>query len=74
MLANIQEKKWWDWTHDSRLCPVLFSLCGLVLVMERATPINELPSQNDFEGLPLDYKLSNFGMIDKRQVLVDYGS
>jgi hypothetical protein len=76
MLSNIQEKKWWDWTgHDPRLCPVIFYLWGgFLLVMRRASPAVSLPSKEDFDGLPLDYKLENFGLIDEKPVLIDYGS
>jgi hypothetical protein len=79
LLANLQEINWWAWTlHDQRLCPVL-AYCpgGFWLVMPRAQPItfDELPeTSKEFDGLPLDYKHPNFGRLDGRLVLIDYGS
>lgn len=78
LLANDQEAMWWRETRDERLCPVLWSLpLGLMLVqrrVERNARAEELPPRVDLDGLPLDYKPDNFGWLDGRLVLFDYGS
>ena len=75
ILANEQERVWSAGLIDDRLCPVIISSrFGFWLAMRRADEITELPPRENFNGLPLDYKLSNFGLLDGRIVLVDYGS
>lgn len=76
LLANMQEALWWT-TKDSRLCPVVFSCSGgWFIVMKRAEPLDDDCEINydHFVGLPLDPKITNFGKIDGRVVLIDYGS
>jgi len=76
LLANMQEAFWWSATHDSRLCPVRFSVPGgFLVIMERANPVeNENIPYEEYEGLPLDPKPTNFGMLRGKLVLLDYGS
>ena len=75
LLANIQEYNWWNWTKDSRLCPVLFFMpLGIMVVMPRADKVTTLPRKKLYKGLPLDYKAANFGRLGENIVLIDYGS
>lgn len=80
-LGNLNELGWWRGGRDPRLCPVVASFVGgLVIVMQRATPIcsrrgcpddaHDLPRWND---LPCERKLDSFGYVDGRIVAVDYG-
>jgi hypothetical protein len=76
LLANLQEREWGR-TADPRLCPVLLACpLGTFLVMRRADDIeeSELPAADEFDCLPLDHKADNFGRLDGRIVLRDYGS
>ena len=42
LLCNMNERNWWKFTTDERLCPVLFALPGgFVIVMARATALGE---------------------------------
>ncbi len=87
LLANSYEAMWWRETNrDDRLCPVLFALWGgWLTVMPRCQPISRekwlgiLDWPCEWEGLPVDLKVDNFGVLrDKfgieHIVLVDYGS
>ena len=78
LLANLQERQWWGWwPNNPRLCPVLrSSRLGFWLVMARTEDIeeHEMPPRGEYLDLPLDYKADNFGRIDGRIVLRDYGS
>ncbi len=76
LLANMQETFWWKETHnDSRLCPVVFGCWGgWFIVMRKAEPIDRLINYEYFTGLPLDPKPTNFGILDDRVVMIDYGS
>lgn len=78
LLANLHERFWWRATgQDARLCPVLMGCpLGTFVVMRLANDIGEdqLPPRDAFEGLPLDYKADNFGLLDGNVVLRDYGS
>lgn len=75
ILCNLNERLWWNITHDERLCPVIFSEpIGLLLVMKRCPDVDHLPPKEDFDCLPLDYKIDNFGYLNGKVVLRDYGS
>jgi len=78
LLANMHEAFWWDATrHDSRLCPVTFAFPGgWFIVMRRCEPLgDEFDVDYDgFDGLPLDPKPTNFGWLEGRLVMLDYGS
>lgn len=79
LLCNLQERLWWNQTKDSRLCPVLFSDCfGLLVIMPKVVTYSENFSgkinYNNFNGLPLEQKPTNFGIYNNKYVLIDYGS
>lgn len=75
LLANMQEAFWWEATnHDQRLCPVIFSVVGgWLVIMRRAEPAEEV-DYSRFDGLPLDPKPTNFGTLNGKTVMIDYGS
>ncbi|QIG74836.1 hypothetical protein EVC12_201 [Rhizobium phage RHph_I42] len=88
LLGNMQEATFWT-TKDDRLCPVLFALPGGFLsIMARCAPLSADSYENldvetwaspddsiahDFK-VPVEDKLSSFGVYDGRIVAVDYGS
>lgn len=78
ILANLQEREWWrEWSNNEQLCPVLrSSRLGFWLVMPRTEDVSddELPPRETFVDLPMDYKADNFGWLNGRIVLRDYGS
>jgi hypothetical protein len=75
LLANCQERMWWKELRDRRLCPVVCSSrFGVFLIMRRAENVADAPPREEFSGLPLDYKPDNFGLLNGRVVLRDYGS
>lgn len=75
MLANLHERLWWGEGWDERLCPVLFAdPIGMVVIMKRAEDIDFLPKEEDFKYLPLDHKIENFGLLNGKVVLRDYGN
>jgi hypothetical protein len=81
LLANMTERAWSGF--DPRLCPVLFSLPGgILVVMRRARPLTEAEWASvgpDFArlghdaALPIEVKRANLGVHDGRIVAVDYG-
>lgn len=87
LLSNMQEVTWGKamkvesgakqyWSE--RLCPVLWSLPGGWLVVmrrvERVCTENAEVDYDNFKGLPGDHKPENFGWLDGRVVMLDYGS
>jgi hypothetical protein len=79
ILANLDEKYWWSYSYRrNQLCPVIFTFpLGLMIVMKRAETLSiseydKAKLEKDFNGLPLDNKISNFGKFENRIVLVDY--
>lgn len=88
LLANMQEAEF-SKTEDDRLCPVLFALPGgFFSIMARAVPLHpdsfdnldvktwasaDLAYVHDIQ-VPVEDKLSSFGVYDGRIVAVDYGS
>lgn len=77
LLANMQEREWAG--HDNRLCPIIWASCwGWLVVMRRAEPLTDRTwyamRLQAWNGLPLDWKKANFGRLDGRVVLVDYGN
>ncbi len=83
LLGNMQESLFWT-LHDSKLCPVLFSIKGGFLnVMPRAQELSlEEFIAFDFESfvqtpnflIPVENKLDSFGKINGSIVAIDYGS
>lgn len=89
MQANRNERNWWNWYKDSRMCPVWFSdPWGFVIVMPRASqpwvlnnrtkyPPEELWNiieQGFFKGLPEDSIPENIGLLNDELVMLDYGA
>lgn len=81
ILANIDESYWYKWSKQKdKLCPVLCkSPLGMILIMKRAEQLsddeyNKEVLAKEFKGLPLDNKIENFGKIDGKIVLTDYGN
>jgi hypothetical protein len=60
------------------VCPVRRSLCGLILIMDRASPITKdryktINKQLEaYKDITSDLKPDNFGELNGRIVLVDY--
>jgi len=84
LLANMQERLFWKSYKNKKLCPVLLSFPGgFMIVMKRAESItrkkfytldyNKFVNEKDFI-IPVENKLSSFGIIDNEIVAVDYGS
>jgi hypothetical protein len=88
LLANITEGQTWKYNQydDCRIgcekirnmiCPVLyFNRLGLVTIMRRADklPHNYPINYHDYSGLCSDLKDDNFGLLDGKLVVIDYGS
>jgi hypothetical protein len=79
ILANLDENLWYksspaEW--KLKMCPVVFSFVGFILIARRARPIPyhiyEDLDLKQYEPLPVDPKQSNFGWYDHRIVLIDY--
>ena len=87
-LGNLDESNiWWELKYDSfgdQLCPIYFSLFGLVNVMKRANPVTiEFNKQSILQEFKDISKLvsvdvcsgwRNFGIINGKLVLVDYAT
>ena len=84
LLANMQEAQFWRYLHSDKLCPVLWSLPGgLLLVMPRAAAFSrEDHAALDFDAfvdagtwvVPVEDKQDSFGWYCGRIVAIDYGS
>jgi hypothetical protein len=82
LLGNIQESEFNTLNHP-KLCPVLFALpLGFLIVMPRCENVSrEVFYSLDFKRfvkernllLPVEDKLSSFGMLNGKVVAVDYG-
>jgi len=74
VIANIPHTALED--TKEHLCPVLWcSWGGWLLIMKRTEPVdreNWKPIENLFKVCG-DHKPGNYGMLDGRQVMVDYG-
>lgn len=71
--ANLSEREWSG--YSPALCPVRWSLAGLVNVYPRCEPVTEEP--DDYYAIanmlgPMDKKPENLGILDGRMVWVDY--
>jgi hypothetical protein len=61
LTANINERNWWRWTNDQRLCPVRFALPGgWLIVMDRAEHIKMPEAGSYAEG---------FGLLTRENIL-----
>jgi hypothetical protein len=84
MLANMQERTFWDAYHCQKLCPVVFALPGgFMTVMRRAMPLTkdefrafdaEHWKDTPYFVVPVENKLDSFGKLGGRIVAVDYGT
>ena len=87
LLSNVSERKLWQYSphnHKQLYCPVLWELCGLVLVMPRVKMLKERNSiqlhsaQIQFQALGIanyeEAKFVNLGFLGDRLVSVDYSS
>lgn len=79
ILANMDERMWYksspkEW--QMKMCPSLFCIAGFILIQKRALPISSLEYDTlditEYKPLPVDSKISNFGWLYNRIVLVDY--
>lgn len=84
LLANMQEVQFWKVFHHEKLCPVLWSLSGgLLIVMPRTHPLtwNDY-GQFNYEQfidagdwvIPVEDKQDSFGWYEGRIVAIDYGT
>jgi hypothetical protein len=84
LLQNIQEATTFKRKQDHRLCPVLLSLNGFILVMTRAKELEAAPSEESLHAFIhaepsyrwcVELKSNSFGVLpDGRMVAIDYGS
>ena len=83
LLANMQEEEVSSMGND-RLCPVLFSCLGFVVVMPRCEALSPNYCQDyiakvfygsdDPSLRRLETKLENYGLLEGKLVCIDYGS
>ena len=82
-LGNIDERNIWRKTKHTQLCPIYFSVFGLINVMPRAIPIYETLWKFDkqwafrtFNNVPVDLDVcsgwKNFGYVNGSIVVLDY--
>lgn len=87
LLANIQESNTWEWwripnselfERSELLCPIIWrSWGGWIVVMKRADPITNQDTRPVFLQLEYfikDHKDDNYGIINGKVVMIDYGS
>lgn len=71
--ANLSEI---EWSGTPGVCPVLWSLLGLVNVYRRCAPVTGDLADADYDAIgmlhPGDRKPENLGLLDGRIVWVDY--
>ena len=82
-LGNVDERNIWRDKKDRKLCPIYFSLFGLVNIMPRALPITDQKFNKQwiielFKELDIQVDVcngwKNFGYIDTRIVIIDYAT
>lgn len=78
ILANLSER---EWSGTPGVCPVLWSLCGLVNVYPRCEPVLLSRDDIDFTGIGAlfstyeglgDEKPDNVGWLNGQLVWIDY--
>lgn len=71
--ANLSEC---DWAGSPGICPVSWSLAGLVNIYPRCDPVIEDLPEQDYRSIgflgPVDPKPHNVGMLNGRLVWIDY--
>lgn len=86
LLSNMTEARFTGLAEQFQLCPTVLSVPGGFLnVQRRCRPLNdrewEATRQNqddvhgrgDWQGMACDFKRDNFGVLDGRVVLLDFG-
>ena len=83
LLANMQEQDLWKQHRWPQLCPVIFHIRPVLVVMPRTVPLTTEQAASDAhlalletdDGLfiPAEPKGDSFGVLDGRIVIVDYG-
>lgn len=84
LLSNLQERYWSKFNYP-QLCPIVFSdIFGLFIVMPYCEPIDEVLSDPEFQKfikindswgtVPAENVLENFGLLNGRLVIIDYGT
>jgi hypothetical protein len=73
MYSNLSEAQCWNATRSEYLCPILFSLGGLVVIMPR---VQICETEEEIISIPkeegIDRKPDNYGYHFNRVVCVDY--
>ena len=74
--SNINEHQlyWQCYDLNEWLCPAIsISDCGHFLIMEKTTPLRKDELPKDLPWWMIDTKIENFGWLNGRVVLHDYG-
>jgi len=81
ILANLNEREFWtvaDPRYKQWLCPIVWGSWGAwIVVMKRANRKPDMDPRLAFKELEHvvgDHKEDNYGMLDGRVVMIDYGS
>lgn len=73
ILANLSET---DWASEPGVCPVRWSLAGVVNVYPRCEPIERELTDDEYTAIgfagPVDKKPPNVGLLNGRMVWLDY--
>jgi hypothetical protein len=71
--ANLSER---EWSTSPGVCPVRWSIVGLLNIYPRCTPITHEPTDSEYDAIgfhgPTDRKPHNVGWLAGRLVWVDY--
>lgn len=82
LLCNLQERYWSRFNY-TQLCPILLSdWFGICVIMPRCEILTEKLSVAEFEDfikidngtVPAENVAENFGLLNGRLVIIDYGS
>lgn len=84
LICNLQERYWSRFKYP-QLCPVVFSdIFGLFVVMPRCEKVSSNLEETEFEEfikipdglgtLPAENVAENFGLLNGKLVIVDYGT
>lgn len=79
LLSNIQEQRFSCMSAQFSLCPTRWSMWGGWLnIQQRCKPLTDeewatIEHFSDWNGFSCDFKRENFGTLNGRIVLLDYG-
>lgn len=82
-LGNIDERNTWATNKNKKLCPIYFSILGLINVMPAIIPITDSKfdkqwALNQFKDLGIHVDVcsgwKNFGYYKERIVIIDYAT